>query len=171
MSVSKVICMTALAALMPIATWADDSADKKAIVDVLKGYEKALNASNAEEVSKLFTADVVVMAPHHNPAEGRKTIHKVYDGLFKAVRLHIKFEVDEVTPVSNDWAFARTRSKFTVKVVGSDVPPQEDANQELFVLQKEDGKWRIARYSYSSTNPPPKPAATGAAKDSDTKKQ
>jgi hypothetical protein len=47
---------------------------------------------------------------------------------------------------------ARTRSKFTVKV--GDAPPQPDANQELFLFQKgNDGQWRIARYSYSSTNP------------------
>jgi hypothetical protein len=70
----------------------------------------------------------------------------------RAVKLDIKFEVDEVKPLSDKWAMARTRSKFTVKV--GDAQPHPDANQELFVFQKgDDGKWRIARYSYSSTNP------------------
>jgi ketosteroid isomerase-like protein len=30
-----------------------------------------------------------------------------------------------------------------------------EANQELFIFRKDgDGKWRIARYSFSPTNPP-----------------
>ena len=30
-----------------------------------------------------------------------------------------------------------------------------EANQELFIFKKgDDGKWRIARYSFSPTNPP-----------------
>jgi ketosteroid isomerase-like protein len=30
-----------------------------------------------------------------------------------------------------------------------------EANQELFIFKKsEDGEWRIARYSFSPTNPP-----------------
>jgi hypothetical protein len=71
--------------------------------------------------------------------------------------MDIKFEVDEVKPLSETWAFARTHSKFTVKVLGGDLPPQQDANQELFLFQKgDDGVWRIARYSFSSTNHPAK---------------
>jgi uncharacterized protein (TIGR02246 family) len=155
MSLSKLICFAALATLLPITVQADESADRKSILEVLKAYEEALNASDAAAVTKLYTADAVLMAANNKPAKGRETIQKVYEGLFKAVKLDIKFDVDEVVPVSNDWAFARTQSKFTVKVAGSDAPPLADANQELFVLQKVDGKWRIARYSYSSTNPVP----------------
>jgi hypothetical protein len=29
-----------------------------------------------------------------------------------------------------------------------------EANQELFVFQKIDGTWKIARYCFSTTNPP-----------------
>lgn len=29
-----------------------------------------------------------------------------------------------------------------------------EANQELFVMQRVDGAWRIARYAFSTTNPP-----------------
>jgi uncharacterized protein (TIGR02246 family) len=155
MNLSKSICFAALVVLAPIAARADEAADKKAVVEVLKSYEQALNDADAAAVTKLYTADAVLMAANYPAAEGSETIQKVYEGLFKAVKLDIKFEVDEVVPVSDEWAFARTHSKFTVKVAGSNAPPIEDANQELFVLQKVDGKWHIARYSYSSTNPAP----------------
>jgi uncharacterized protein (TIGR02246 family) len=147
-------CVAVLTVLLPFTARADEKADGLAVRELLRGYEKALNASDTDGVTKLYTADAVLIAANNSPAVGQETISKVYDGLFKAVKLEIKFEVDEVVPVSEKWAFARTRSKFTVKVLGADVPPQEDANQELFLLQKaNDGKWRIARYSYSSTNP------------------
>jgi uncharacterized protein (TIGR02246 family) len=172
MNTKRLICLVsaaALVALLPISARTVENTDGEEARDVLSRYEKALNASDAEGVTKLYTPDAVLMAPNNNPAVGRETIHNVYEGLFKAVKLEIKFEVDEIELLSDQWAFARTRSKFTVNVVGTDLPPQADANQELFLLQKEDdGQWRIARYSYSSTHPQPKPASTGAAKDSDS---
>lgn len=151
MSVRKLFCLAALMALVPVTARADEKADDKAVRDVIAAYEKGLNASDAAGITKLYTADAVLMAPNNSPAVGRETIGKVYEGLFKAVKLDIKFEVDEVKVLSDKWAMARTRSKFTVKV--GDAPPAVDANQELFLFQKEDGQWRIARYSYSSTNP------------------
>jgi uncharacterized protein (TIGR02246 family) len=154
MSLQKMFRVAVLTILLPLTARADEKADGSAVREVLKSYEKALNVSDADGVTKLFTTDAVVMAANNSPAVGKETIGKVYGGLFKAVKIDINFDIDEVVPVSEKWAFARTRSKFTVKVLGADVPPQEDANQELFLLQKaNDGKWRIARYSYSSTNP------------------
>jgi uncharacterized protein (TIGR02246 family) len=109
---------------------------------------------NAQAVVKLYTDDAVVMAPNNPPAVGRDTVRAVYEGIFKAVKLDLKFEIDEAKPLSAQWAYVRSRSKFTVKVLGTDLPLQPDANQELFLLQKAaDGQWRIARYSFSSTNP------------------
>jgi uncharacterized protein (TIGR02246 family) len=142
---------------------AQEDAEAKAIRQVIQRYEQALGASDVGAVVKLFTDDAVVMAPNNPPAVGRATVRAVYEGLFKAVKLDIKFEINEAKPLSDRWAYVRSRSKFSVKVLGADVPPQPDANQELFLLEKSaDGQWRIARYSFSSTNPPAKPAAAKA---------
>ena len=151
MTVRNLLCVAALAAMLPVTVRADEKADDKAIREVIAAYEKGLNTSDAEAVTKLYTADAVLMAPNNSPAVGQETIGKVYAGLFKAVKLDLKFEVDEVKTLSETWAMARSRSKFTVKV--GDAAPVPDANQELFLFQKVDGKWRIARYSYSSTTP------------------
>ncbi|MEY2427666.1 MAG: hypothetical protein QOJ40_551, partial [Verrucomicrobiota bacterium] len=52
-----------------------------------------------------------------------------------------------------NWVLARTNSAGKVKVqtTGEGGP---EANQELFVFQKIDGTWKIARYCFCTTNPP-----------------
>ena len=61
---------------------------------------------------------------------------------------------DEIRPLSQDWAFARTRSDGTVKVLAGDQLAGPEANQELFLLRRDDsGQWRIARYIFSTTTP------------------
>ena len=134
MCVRNVVCLAALMALLPVTVRADEKADDKAIRDVIAGYEKGLNASDAAGITKLFTTDAVVMAPNNPAAVGTEIIGKVYEGLFTAVKLDLKFELDEVTVLSDKWAMARSRSKFTVKV--GDAAPQPDANHELFVFQR-----------------------------------
>jgi len=52
-----------------------------------------------------------------------------------------------------DWAFARTNPAGFARVNATRRGGPE-ANQELFVFQKIDGAWKIARYCFSTTNPP-----------------
>jgi len=147
----------ALALFLPLSAQAQGNADEKAIRDLLQRYEKALNVSDLDGVMKLYTADGVFMAQNYPPSEGAEAVRKAYDGFFKAVKIDIKFQIDEVKPVSDKFAYARTRSAFTLKVLGTDLAPMPDNNQEIFLLQKEaDGQWKIARYIFSTTNPPAK---------------
>ena len=128
--------------------------DVSQIEALLSAYEKALNASDAEAVLKLYAPDGVFM-PQHSPANvGSEAIRAADDHVFSTITLSIEFEVDEVTQVSPSWAFARTRSEGTVKVnaTGDGGP---EANQELFLFKKsDDGNWKIARYIFATTNPP-----------------
>ena len=48
-------------------------------------------------------------------------------------------------------AFARTGSKGTVTVLADGTTAPEE-NRELFVFQKEDGVWKIARYMFNKTS-------------------
>lgn len=73
--------------------------------------------------------------------------------MFEAITLSVRFDVAEIRVVAADWAFARTNSAGMAKVnaTGEGGP---EANQELFVFQKIAGGWKIARYCFSTTNPP-----------------
>jgi uncharacterized protein (TIGR02246 family) len=143
----------AIALSAGIAT-ADPASDRENIESVLATYEQALNASDTDTVMTLYADDGVFMAQHSTPNVGRDAIRRAYDNVFEAIDLDIRFTVDEVIQVSPQWAFARTRSEgfVTVNATGHKGP---EANQELFVFEKQDsGEWKIGRYIFSTTNPP-----------------
>jgi uncharacterized protein (TIGR02246 family) len=127
--------------------------DDAAIRGVLSSYEAALNASNTEAVMPLYAEDGVFMAPNFQSAIGKAAVRQAYDAVFKAITLKVKFTIAELVMMSSEWAFVRTNSAGTQKVNASGAASAE-ANQELFIFKKGgDGMWRIARYSFSTTNP------------------
>ena len=131
------------------------NADEQAVAGVLADYEKALNASSTSDVMKLYTVGGVFMPQHFPSSVGAEAVRKACDDVFGAIRLNVKFDVAEVRQLAPEWAMARTNSKGTVKVHATGETNPE-ANQELFLFQKLSDGWKIARYCFSTTNPPRK---------------
>jgi uncharacterized protein (TIGR02246 family) len=133
---------------------AGDTSDEATIRSVLSSYEEALNASNTDAVVPLYAEDGVFMPPYSHSAIGKDAVRQAYIAVFKAITLHVKFSIAEVVQMSPEWAFVRTNSAGTNKVNATGAMSAE-GNQELFIFKKDgDGQWKIARYSFSSTNPP-----------------
>jgi uncharacterized protein (TIGR02246 family) len=131
------------------------SSTTDAIAAVLAKYNEALNASSTEAVMPLYTDDGVFMPPYSQSAVGAAAVRKAYDAVFSAITLNVKFTVAEIVEAGPDWAFARTNSAGTTTDHRTGAKSAE-GNQELFIFKKDrDGAWKIARYSFSSTNPPP----------------
>jgi uncharacterized protein (TIGR02246 family) len=129
---------------------------EKAVGEVLAAYNVALNSSNTNAVMPLYTDDGVFMPPYSRSAVGLAEVRKAYDAVFKAIKLTVKFEVAEIVELSPDWVFARTNSAGQTLNHATGAVSAE-GNQELFLFRKErDGKFKIARYSFSPTNPPKK---------------
>ena len=128
------------------------NANEKAVAAVLAKYQDALNQSDTDAVMKLYARDGVFMPQNSPSSVGAGEVRKAYDTVFKTIKLTVKFNVAEVVEIAPNWAFARTNSAGTVKVhaTGAGAP---EANQELFLFQKIDGAWKIARYCFSTTNP------------------
>ena len=126
--------------------------DRENIRAMLKAYEQVLNASDVAGVLKLYTDDGVFMAQHNPSAVGIHQVEAAYTGAFQAIDLNVEFDIIEVEVIADDWAFARTNSTgtTTINATGDVIP---EGNQELFILQKVGGDWKIARYSFSTTNP------------------
>ena len=132
---------------------ASTTADETAIRNVMSSYEAALNGSNTEAAMLLYAEDGVFMAPNNQPAVGKVALQQAYDAVFKAITLKVKFTIAEVVVMSPQWAFVRTNSAGTQTINATGATSRE-ANQELFIFRKGDGgQWRIARYSFSTTNP------------------
>jgi uncharacterized protein (TIGR02246 family) len=131
------------------------NANEKAVADVLAKYQDALNDSDTDAVMRLYADDGVFMPPYSQSAVGVASVRKAYDAVFKAIKLSVKFNVAEVVEIAPNWVFARTNSAGTTTVNATGAKSAE-ANQELFIFRKgSDGSWKIARYSFSSTNPLP----------------
>ncbi len=128
------------------------AADSDEIEALLKGYEGVLNASDVDGVLTLYTEDGVFMAPNNPSAVGIQQVEAAYTAVFQAIDLNVEFDIIEIEVISDDWAFARTNSAgtTTIRATGDKVA---EGNQELFVLRKVDGDWKIARYGFSTTNP------------------
>jgi uncharacterized protein (TIGR02246 family) len=129
------------------------NADENAVASVLKEYQIALNASDAEAALKLYAPDGVFM-PQHSPASvGTAAVRKAYEAVFAAITLTVKFEIAEIRQIAPDWVLARTNSAGTTKNNATSAQGPE-ANQELFLFQKIGGVWKIARYCFCTTNLP-----------------
>jgi uncharacterized protein (TIGR02246 family) len=127
--------------------------EEEAVAAVLARYEAALNASDTVAVMRLYAPDGVFMPQHFASSVGADAVRKAYDEVFAAIKLTVKFAIAEVHQTAPEWAFARTNSAGTVRVNATGASSAE-ANQELFVFQKIGGDWKIARYCFSTTNPP-----------------
>ena len=131
------------------------NADEEAVASVLASYQEALNGSNTDAVMRLYSDDGVFMPPYSQSAIGAAAVRQAYDAVFKAIKLSVKFNIAEIVAIAPDWAFARTNSAGTTTINATGAKSAE-ANQELFIFKKgTDGRWKIARYSFSSTKPPP----------------
>ena len=129
-------------------------AAEAAIRNTLATYNAALNEGKTAAVLPLYTADGIFMAPFSQSSIGQAEVRQAYDRVFDELKFDVKFKIVEVVQMAPDWAFVRTNSAGTT-LHHSTGKTTSEANQELFVLRKgDDDMWRIARYSFSPTNPP-----------------
>ncbi len=125
--------------------------EKQKIEALLSEYKKSLNTSDAKLAQSLYTKDGIFMPTEAPSAIGSENILKSYEFIFSQIQLNIDFYIDEIE-VENDFAFAVTSSKGTTLIhsTGDTIP---EANRELFVFEKVNGEWKIARYMFNKTEP------------------
>ena len=140
------------------------STDGTAIKSVLAAYNDALNGGKTAAVLPLYTEDGIFMAPYSQSNIGQTAIRRAYDDVFKELKFNVTFKIAELVQMAPTWAYVRTNSAGTT-LHHSTGETTSEANQELFIFAKGgDGRWRIARYSFSPTNPP---ATDGIRSESD----
>jgi len=126
-------------------------AEKQKIEALLSEYKRSLNTSDAQLAQSLYTKDGVFMPTEAPSGIGSENILKSYEFIFSQIQLNIEFFIEEIE-VEGNMAFAVTSSKGTVKIHANGVEAPE-ANRELFVFEKVDGEWKIARYMFNKTEP------------------
>ena len=83
------------------------SKDIEQISHVLSAYQDAVNKGSAEDCAKLYTQDSVVMPQHSPSCVGVADVRKTFESLFETIEFDVKFDVQEIVPVSPEYAFAR----------------------------------------------------------------
>ena len=123
--------------------------DQLQIEGLLTEYKNSLNTSDAALAQSLYAKDAFFMPTGVPSAIGSENILKSYQFIFSQIQLSIEFYIDEIV-VNGNFAFATTSSKGTtlIHANGQTVPEE---NRELFVFEKIDGAWKIARYMFNKT--------------------
>ena len=136
-----------MAAIISMSACQTKSSENQEIKNLLFTYRDALNASDVSKVLPLYTEDGIFMPSGAPTAIGTEQIKGTYEFVFSNINLSIEFYIDEIT-VTGEYAIARTTSKGTtlIHATGETVPEE---NRELFVLQKENGSWKIDRYMFN----------------------
>ena len=128
----------------------DTMNNQEEIRSILDRYEAALNASDVDAVLALYAAGGVFMPTNAPTARGTTALRAAYEHVFGTIKLNIAFSIDEIV-VNDNLAFATTGSKGQVTILSENVTAPEE-NRELFVFQKIDEDWKIARYMFNKTS-------------------
>ena len=122
------------------------------IVNVIKAYEKSLNASDAEAALALYGDDPIFMPQYSAAVSGRDAVKAGYEKVFSTLKLIVNFTIHEVVEMG-DLAYVRTTSAGKTEILAKKTTVKE-GNNKLFIFRKEHGKWKIHRYLFASTNTP-----------------
>lgn len=124
-----------------------ENQDKAAIENILNLYFGSLNKSDVKTAVGSYTTDGVFMPAKFPTATGTEQLTVAYENVFKAFQLNVTLKIEEII-IRDDIAFARTLSKGTTHINATgETTPEE--NREFFLLRKDSGEWRIARYMFN----------------------
>ena len=129
----------------------DMTDDENAITSLLASYQDSLNSGDLEAAMSAYAPDGIFMPQNSPSSVGIAAIREAYVKVFGELKFDVVFRVEEVHQLAPEWAFARTNSTGTT--THRNGAATNEANQELFVLRKLGGAWKIARYCFSTTNP------------------
>jgi len=133
---------------------ADPSAAAKREIDKVRdAYVAAWQASNAVQVSELYSEDALVLYPNQPPVVGRGAIVGYFTGFFGDFPRN-EFElVSSEIVVTDDWAYDQGTYRWT-GFPRAGGPPEADDGKYLVVLRRRaDGSWKVARDMDNSNRP------------------
>ncbi len=124
-----------------------NDANKKQIEAVIGVYQKALAGADASLAASLYTKNAKFMPQGGPSATGTEAIKGSYAYVFSLLTPTIEFAIDEIVFVGKV-AYVTSTSKGTslIKANNQTVP---EINREMFLFEKENGRWKIARYIFN----------------------
>ena len=124
--------------------------DKEAIERTIAVYFDALNSSSVQNAVNQYTANGVFMPKEAPTSVGTEQLKGAYGHVFGTLGfIDMAHTIDELT-VEGNFAIVRTSSLGNVKILADDVIIEGATHRELFVMQKQNNEWKIARYMFNT---------------------
>lgn len=115
-------------------------------------YTTAINSNDLDQLSAMFTDDVVFLVPNAPPMIGRAAVMDWGKGYLEAFTTHWDKTTEEFE-VAGEWAFERY-SYHSVDTPRDGTAPIEDTGWGLVIYHRDaDGTWRVARDAFASDHP------------------
>jgi|GEM_PF-4503688 len=126
--------------------------EKDRVSKVIAAYEKGLNDPNTEAIINLYISDGVFLFQNHEPTVGADSLRRIYDGIFKKMKMDMKLSIHQVQVSGNlAYVYSTSEGKVKIRADGSEIIGKA---QELFALRKtENNEWKIAVYNTSNRLP------------------
>lgn len=125
------------------ASAADADAEAAGVARTTARLLSAVNASDLAGVLGVWSADGVLMPPHHPSVRGRPAIERYFKQLFAQTRLTFSFTSSEIH-VSGDTAFERVEYAVSARPVRDGLELQ-DVGKGLHVYRRQpNGSWKLA---------------------------
>src|SRR5215469_1492339 len=97
------------------------------IVNVIKAYEKALNASDTTAALELYGEDPIFMPQYSSALSGREAVRAGYEHVFNSLKLNVTFTIHEVVEMG-DLAYVRTTSAGETEILPKKTTVKEGNN-------------------------------------------
>ena len=149
----KVITLLLFGALyIPLSLVAQSDKDIKAIKEVVKQYENALNNKSLDAIAEVFTVDAVVLPPNAPAVSGHAGIREQYKAVTNpSTSIEITLEIQE-SMVSDDVAYVWSLNYGKIKIADNDESSID--SKSLMILQKTMDGWKAHWYMFNSNNIP-----------------
>lgn len=136
----------------PVSENAQIAQEQKAVYDTIIRYQTALNSGDTNTILSLFADQSYSQWNDKPTADTTEKRRQQYDTLFKNEKFQTRFAFDTVS-VNGNTAYVRTHHHLGATVTRlSDGATLIDLNREVFILEKQNGEWKIVLYTFN-TNP------------------
>ena len=151
--VSKQATAILFALLLLPSTSLGQSTDEQQIRDLEQQWAEAVEERNLEGIVDLFAEDGQVMPPNAEPAMGRESVRKAWQGMLDLPELDLSFAPTDVNVAeSGDMAYAIGTYRLTFQSEGQEEPTQ-DSGKYVDIWEKVDGEWKVMVEMFNSNLP------------------
>jgi uncharacterized protein (TIGR02246 family) len=144
-STGLLVCCGIVLAFVAATAAASEEAERKAVIDAMQGWERAVESADYEALQDYYVEGAVYYPNSTAPIVGRAAIIARNRQRGSASKVDITQMPDDVR-VNGNWAVYSCLARIRVLSAGGDKEEAARVVRVLLVMEKgDDGRWRILR--------------------------